>query len=195
MNPRASLIALLSLTPLLAACPKRSPSNTIPAMPVSGVGMVSIQTTPEGQEPPAPGVSAPSETQARKRLLDASVPRVLPCYQAALARNPFAYGEILLRYSLNEDGSPARVETRLDTVGDPELVACVEGVVRDLRFAAPSRSGASDHYPFIFSTDRTPPEIVRAMKARHGFQTHDENPEQDPGDPERVAPPGTVETW
>jgi hypothetical protein len=195
MTPRAPL--LLTGLAFLAStgCPKRVDTRGAPEPSRSGVGLVSLKTQPSGPSQTAPDGRPLGEKERRQAVLDAATPLVLPCYQAAVARDPLAYGELLIRYSLDEDGGVRDLFTSLDTVGDPEMVTCVEGAVRALRFPVPSRPGALESYPFLFTTDRTPAEVVRAMKARHGLLPKEERGEWEPGDPARQPPPGTVETW
>ncbi len=91
------------------------------------------------------------------------------CYERAVARDPYAYGDIQVLITLGADGSVAEARPRYSTTGDPELDACVLERVRHLRFPPPSRDGLTLSYPFIFTSDLTPAEVTRSLLVQHGL--------------------------
>lgn len=177
----------------LPGCPRQ----TQPAPVASAVGGTLIQA----QVPVGPGAATgqvsqvPTEWDGMVAAVDREKPQALACYQAALARNPQAYGEILVRVVVDGEGRARDAAMVLDTVGDDILVSCIEGLVRAVQFPIPSGPGVTGRYPFVFTSDLTPPEVVRTLQSRVGALP----PEPPPSDPlqlKDVPPtPGTVETW
>lgn len=126
--------------------------------------------------------------------IDAAQPQALACYQAALARDPMAYGEVVVNVAVDASGRSRQASVALETVGDDALIACIEGLVRNVQFPAPTQPQVQGRYPFVFTSDRTPPEVVRTLQERYGLLPQEpvENPKK------TVVPslePGTVETW
>ena len=83
------------------------------------------------------------------------------------------------------------------TITDEDMQACVLDKAKALEFPALSRDGIKASYPYLFTTDRTPPEVVRALKVRHGLIPPDPvgdgdlTPEAEPARGED----GWYETW
>ena len=181
----------------LAACLEKVPPA--PAVSQSGpaptAGVVTVQMDPEALAK-AMAEKGPSGAEIGVlRVLHAANQRAASCYTAALAKDPYLYGEVLIRLTLDGQGGVVEAATRMDTVGDQELVSCVERLVQAQRYPAPGGEGLSLRYPFLFSSDLTPPEVVRAMKAGHGLL--EEEPSGLDLDSLDGGPTGhgTVETW
>ncbi|MFH1468721.1 MAG: AgmX/PglI C-terminal domain-containing protein [Pseudomonadota bacterium] len=193
--PRA-LPSILAASVLLCGCPpKAPPESAVPAGPPPAVGVVQVQIDPVQRAAAAAAPKGPTPVeQAALRVLDEARPRVTTCYQAALARDVNTYGEVLVRIVVDGEGRVTEAAASLDTVGDRELVTCVEDLVRSIAFPAPGAAGLTLRYPFLFSSDLTPPEVVRAMMEQHGLLPREPN-DPDVDDPERTPPTGTVETW
>lgn len=168
----------LALLALLGGCAKPAPPET-PA-PAS-VGVVEVR----GNAPAVP------ERDAILRVLAAAPPTA--CYEAALARNGRAHGEVVVRFRLDAAGAVAEASPTYSTLGDEVAAACVADAVRALRFPPPSRPDLVVVYPFLFTSDTTPPEVARALKLRYGLVT--EEIPGDPTDPKTPIPPGLVVTW
>jgi TonB family protein len=183
-------VALLALV----GCPPKVPPGVAPPVaalpPAAGVVQVQVDPTLARQNP----ARKPPAEVAALQVLDGARPRAASCYQAALARDVAIHGEVLVRVVIDPGGRVRSVEAVMDTVGDRELVSCVERLVEALRFPAPGQEGLNLRYPFLFSTDLTPPEVVRAMLAAHGL-IEEEAQRVDVEDPERESSSGTVETW
>ena len=192
--PVFSACCLASL--LCGACLERVPPAPAAApapAPVPVAGIVRVQVDPAQRAQAQPKGPSAAEL-AVLAALDEARPRATSCYQAALVRDPYVYGEVLVRIALDPAGRVEDASAVLDTVGDRELVACVERLTQALRYPAPAGSGLQLRYPFLFSSDLTPPEVVRAMMAQHGLLQEDAL-EADMEAPERAPAPGTLETW
>jgi hypothetical protein len=118
---------------------------------------------------------------------------VAPCYEAALGRDPRLYGELVVELSIQADGRVVDASARLSTLGDAEAEACTLGAVRALSFPGVTQGTLTVVYPFVFTSDATPPEVARALKQRYGLLP----PESDERmvDPRDDAPPGVVYLW
>lgn len=189
-------LACLAASSLFCGCPpKAPPAAAVPTGPPPAVGLVQVQIAPEQKAAAATAPKGPTPVeQASLRVLDEARPRAAMCYQAALARDVNVYGEVLVRIVVGPGGQVTEAASSLDTVGDLELVTCIEDMVRSLGFPAPGGEGLTLRYPFLFSSDLTPPEVVRAMMGQHGLLPQ-EPVDPDIGAPDRVPPSGTVETW
>lgn len=164
------LLVVLGL-PLLAGClEKTPPAAPVPTGgPVPTAGVVTIQLDPEAMAQ-AMAEKGPSSVELGVlRVLDGASERAASCYAKALQQDPYLYGEVLIRLTIDAEGGVVEAASRMDTVGDLELVSCVERLVQAQRYPAPGGEGLSLRYPFLFSTDLTPPEVVRAMKANRGL--------------------------
>jgi hypothetical protein len=152
-----------------------------PAAPPSPVGVVEVAHTPSN-----------AERDGILRVLNAAA--VAPCYSEALGRDPRAAGDLVVTFTIAADGAVSDVHTDFATLADDAARTCVEDVVRALRFAAPSRPDLRVTYPFLFTSDTTPPEVVRALKLRYGLVQED-FPVPDERDRGAKAPPGVVLVW
>ncbi len=184
------LLALL----LLVGCPPAQvePEAAVPSS-APAAGVIQIQVDPEVKAQVAPKGPSPAE-QRVLGALDEGRARAASCYQAAVARDPYLYGEVVLRLALDAQGRVLQAESVMDTVGDRELVSCVERLAQALAYPAPGGEGLTLRYPFLFTSDLTPPEVIRAMQLHHGL-LDEERPSVEAGAPEHVPEPGTVETW
>lgn len=151
-------------------------------------------------EPPPPLVRAGVVEVARGqgagerdgilRVLNGAAPA--PCYEAALGRDPRSFGELVVRFEIDAAGVPTSTRATFSTLEDADAERCVLDVVAGLRFPAPSRPGLSVAYPFLFTSDATPPEVTRALKLRYKLVAEDMGPLDDP---KAKAPPGVVLVW
>ena len=155
--------------------------------------MIQVRT----QDPAAsvPAVSKPvSEWDRMAVAIDVVRPQSLACYQAALRRNPYAYGEVVVAVSVDGEGRARDASVVLETLGDDALVTCIEGIVRNVKFPVPGTPGTNGRYPFLFTSDLTPPEVVRALQDRYGLLPP-EPMETDHKGMFQQPPLGTVVTW
>jgi len=107
------------------------------------------------------------------------------------------YGEMVVGLELKAEGSVTEGKVLFATITDEDMQACVLDKAKALEFPALSRDGIKASYPYLFTTDRTPPEVVRALKVRHGLIPPDPvgdgdlTPEAEPARGED----GWYETW
>ncbi len=163
---------------LLFACPKSSVPETVPALPVTYV-QASIGV--------GEGVSETlSERDAILAVLQQTNAPALDCYLSVLASHPKVYGELRVRIHVGADGGVQVAETIIGTINNAPLEACVLELVRALSFPEPTQAeGVWVSYPFLFTSDATPPQVVRALRIRHGLldpklETISEDPDAAP---------------
>jgi hypothetical protein len=178
-------------------CPEKVPPTApVPAAaPAPTAGVVSVEVDPEAVARAGASREPVGVEERVLQVLDGARERAVSCYTQALQANPYLYGEVLVRLVLDADGGVIEASSRMDTVSDLELVHCVERLVQGQHYPAPGGEGLELRYPFLFSSDLTPPEVVRAMKAAHGLL--DEEPEGLDLETLDGGPTGhgTVETW
>lgn len=197
--PRLRSVTSCGLAALVFAvgCPEKVPPTTpVPATgPAPTAGVVSVQVDPEAVARAGADRGPASEEERVLQVLDGARERAVSCYTKALQADPYLYGEVLVRLVLDADGGVVEASSRMDTVGDIELVRCVERLVQGQHYPAPGGEGLELRYPFLFSSDLTPPEVVRAMKAAHGLLVEEPvglDLETLDGGP---TGHGTIETW
>jgi outer membrane biosynthesis protein TonB len=76
---------------------------------------------------------------------------IVACYESALKRNPGLRGKITVRFTILQTGAVSDVETAADTLGAPEVAACIAATLRTWR--TPFRPGGpvTVEYPFLLS--------------------------------------------
>jgi len=119
------------------------------------------------------------------------------CFSTALQTDPFLYGELVVGVKLSKDGGVSASEILFSTIADDSMRNCVLERSATLSFPSLSRDGIKASYPYLFVTDRTPPEVVRALKVRHGLIPAGPNGDGDltpDAEPAR-GEDGWYETW
>lgn len=166
-----------ALLALLVGCAPRP----VPPPPPPGAGTVIELTT---------GTVSTADRDAILRLV-ATAP-VRPCFEALLSGHPTAHGEVVVRFTIGASGAVEAAAPDFATLGDADAEACVASAVRAVAF--PNRDmPITVLYPFLLVTERTPPEIVRALKARYGLLSEAETTVS--GDPRTPPPPGVLVLW
>jgi len=192
-----SLLAIFATVTLCGCLEQVPPESAVPAITGTppSAGLVSVTMDPEALAK-ALAERGPSDIEMGVlRVLDTASDRAASCYTKALERDPYLYGEVLLRLDLDAEGRVSQAASSMDTLGDQDLVGCVERLVQALHFPAPGGEGMSLRYPFLFTSDLTPPEVVRAMKANHGL-LEDEAPGLDLETLDGADPStGMYDTW
>lgn len=163
------------------------------ALAVMGVACAPKPTPPAGAGFVEAHVDAPPTAERAAVLAVLSGANAASCYDAALARNPNAYGEVVVRFSLDAAGVVTDSVPSLATLGDDEAARCVADLVRTLHFAPPSHAGLKVVYPFVFTSNATPPEAARALKLRYGLIVEDLD--ADLTDARKKPPAGVVISW
>jgi TonB family protein len=104
-----------------------------------------VRPEPPALDEPLAGFDA----QQLARTIRGHLAEVRACYERALKRRPDIGGRLVLRFSLTPAGTVSSVEVDEDTLGDPEVTACVRNAVAAWRFAAPPRK-VEVTFPFVF---------------------------------------------
>ncbi len=71
------------------------------------------------------------------------------CYERRLLANPGLSGEVVMHWNITAAGNVAEQCVTQDTVGDEDVLSCVNALVRDSRFPA-SHGPVSVTFPFVF---------------------------------------------
>ncbi len=164
------LLALWALACVPKAPPAATPSATV----------VQLDTG---------GVSAPDRDAILRAVATAAV---RPCFEALLGRDPTRYGEVVVRFSITAAGTVDSTAPEFSTLGDDAAASCVAEAVKGVAFP-PRDASISVLYPFLLLTERTPPEVARALKDRYGLLTDADRKIAD--DPRTPPPPGVVVVW
>ena len=119
------------------------------------------------------------------------------CFSNALQVNPMLYGELVVGVKLAQEGGVLSSEILFSTIAEEGMQACVLERAAALAFPALSREGIKASYPYLFVTDQTPPEVVRALKVRHGLVPAGPKGEGDltPDSQPARGEEGWYETW
>ena len=83
------------------------------------------------------------EIRARRKAIAA-------CYERALKQQPTLSGKLVIRFSIAAAGTVAGVDIDEDTLGAPEVGACIRGLVLRWRFAPPAEAPVEISFPFVF---------------------------------------------
>lgn len=128
------------------------------------VGEPSLDTqaaaAPPLQQPVMPSMFRPPARRGTLELslVAAEVKRRLgalaECYERRLAASPALSGTVDIHWTIDETGKVPEACVTTDTVGDRELIACVNRLVQDGRFPAPRGGPVDVSFPFVF-TPRT----------------------------------------
>jgi outer membrane biosynthesis protein TonB len=73
------------------------------------------------------------------------------CYENGLKRNPNLKGKIAIRFTILETGGIADVAAAQNTIGQPEVAACIMSTVRSWRTPFRPAGPVTVEYPFVFS--------------------------------------------
>ncbi len=75
---------------------------------------------------------------------------IATCYERALKQTPALAGKLAVRFSITAAGTVSAVEIDDDTLGAPEVGACVRALVLRWRFAPPGEAPVELSFPFVF---------------------------------------------
>ena len=76
--------------------------------------------------------------------------KIQSCYEQSLEEDPELAGKITFEWVVAEDGKVASPEVVSDTMGTPQVSACILKIIKDLKFAEPEGGSAQVRFPFIF---------------------------------------------
>jgi hypothetical protein len=83
------------------------------------------------------------EIRARRKAVAA-------CYERALKTQPTLAGKLVVRFSLSAAGTVTATEIDDDTLGSPDVAACIRATVLRWRFPALAEGPAELSFPFVF---------------------------------------------
>jgi hypothetical protein len=85
-----------------------------------------------------------------RRVIKRQQRQVRACYEQALARDPEARGKVTIKFAIDLKGDVSQATITEDTLSDPEVGRCVQGVIRSLKFPTPTGGPIIINYPFVF---------------------------------------------
>ena len=170
--------SLLFLSLGVLACAGKGNAEIEPTQG-SSAGLVRVET---GK--PAPDNQAAIDTTRTERddileVLKTSQPAAQGCYAEGVERNPSLHGDLVARVDIQGDGTVGAASVTRTTLRDEEVGACVVAALQQLRFPSPSKDPLVVSYPYVFVSDLTPPEVVRALYIKYGFIDPDEETSDD----------------
>ena len=74
----------------------------------------------------------------------------LACYETALKSNSKLQGKLVVEFTIGEDGKVVAASVVKDGLGSAEVAACVVGLLKRLRFPAPTDGEVTISNPFVF---------------------------------------------
>ena len=154
-------------------------------------GVIHLSTGETSAEVPAPM----SLQESIRFAFRDSQAALVECYRPALERDPMRYGEVVVGVSINPSGEVTDSQVVFSTISDAEMVECVLSKTKDFSFPTHSREVIRASYPFLFTSDATPPEVVRALKVRHGLVPPDPAVSEDIDAEPARGQEGWYETW
>lgn len=83
------------------------------------------------------------EIRARRKAVAA-------CYERALKTQPTLAGKLVVRFSLSAAGTVTAADIDDDTLGSPDVAACIRATVLRWRFPALAEGPAELSFPFVF---------------------------------------------
>jgi hypothetical protein len=86
--------------------------------------------------------------------------KLIACYLPGKKRDPKLRGKVVVKLTINGDGSAHQVANENSTLQDPDVIACVIRTVRTLRFTKPVEGSVTVIYPFIFRPTGEDPLIL-----------------------------------
>lgn len=129
-------------------------------------------------------------------VLKTAQPAAQACYAEGVARVPRLYGDLVARIDIQADGSVGQARVSRSTLRDDTVADCVVAALQELSFPEPSKDPLVVSYPFVFVSDLTPPEVVRALYIRYGFvDPADEKGDEDKRKAQASGEDGWYENW
>jgi outer membrane biosynthesis protein TonB len=95
--------------------------------------------------------SADIEQSKLAAFVKARMGLIKACYENALKRNPTLKGRVSVRFTILETGGLADVAAAQNTLGAPEVAACIVNTMRSWRTQFRPSGPVTVEYPFVFS--------------------------------------------
>jgi hypothetical protein len=132
---------------------------TIGDLGTSGGGKVALGTKSDVRVTGSVGVedaevdSPDIDQQKLGGFVRARMSAIKACYENQLKRNPSLKGRIRVRFVILETGALSEVTAVENTLGSPEVVACIVGTMRAWRTPFRPTGTVPVEYPFVFSAN------------------------------------------
>ena len=126
----------------------RGTSRIVDAGPIGPVAERDVSSRLKVDRPVVEGGHADLESITRE--IRARRKAIAACYERALKQKPTLAGKLVVRFSIAAAGTVAAVDIDDDTLGAPEVGACVRGLVLRWRFAPPAEAPVELSFPFVF---------------------------------------------
>ncbi len=148
-----------SLVPPDAAAPNvdapEPPRETTGTPDASSPDASNLDASSPDASSPAPTppdmTSAPAyPPSALYEVFSKAEPKLIGCYLPGKKRDPNLRGRVIVKLTINADGSARPVTDEKSNLPDPEVIACVIRTVKTLRFTKPVEGSVMVVYPFIF---------------------------------------------
>jgi protein TonB len=108
-----------------------------------GVHTIVREGAPQIEDGKVDAAAIAREIRTRRRAIAA-------CYERALKNQPTLAGKLVVRFSLAAAGTVTAVDVDDDSLGAPDVTACIRGVVLRWRFPALTEGPAELSFPFVF---------------------------------------------
>jgi outer membrane biosynthesis protein TonB len=95
--------------------------------------------------------SADIDQQKLAAFVRARMGLIKACYENALKRNPSLKGKISIRFTILETGGIADIQTAVNSLGSPEVAACITNTMRTWRTQFRPSGPVTVEYPFVFA--------------------------------------------
>jgi hypothetical protein len=73
------------------------------------------------------------------------------CYERRLRVRPTLSGQIIMHWSIQSNGETDEGCITHDSLGDAEVIACVNALIRTAQFSPPSAGPLDVSFPFVFA--------------------------------------------
>jgi TonB family protein len=163
------------LVVLLAGCHQEgevTPATPAPGSSSTGEDGGAVVTADSSASPPAPSVSsvdaaaeaaaAPTPTPPDmsaapayppSALYDAfskAKPKLIACYLPGKARDPKLRGKVIVKFTVNSNGTVKPAANEGSTLQDDDVIASVVRTIQSMHFTKPLEGSVTVVYPFIF---------------------------------------------
>jgi hypothetical protein len=78
------------------------------------------------------------------------LPALRNCYEKGLGRNSTLEGKINVEFTIGTSGRVMTVKAKSDSLGDPQVTACVLGKFKSFTFDKPEGGSVKYVYPLMF---------------------------------------------
>jgi hypothetical protein len=106
--------------------------------------------TPPAVSPPDMSAAPAYPASALYETFSSASAKLIACYTPGKQRDPKLRGKVILKFTIQSDGSAKPVANEGSNLTDDAVIACVVKTVKTLRFQKPVEGSVTVVYPFIF---------------------------------------------